>query len=129
MAGTLLQKLLVRLRYPVSLPEEVAFALGLELSNFLTFEEFVKELTCPNCKPKKLVKFMPREEAEEAFRSALRQERFSRNSLFSYYFNHGWLEFVLQFDDQARLRRVYLQYKDIPHDQGLEIPLQQLPNT
>lgn len=122
--SSFIERLIIRFRYPASLPEEIAFALGVEISNHLTFQEFVDRLRSPTCRPTKLIRFMPREEAEEAFESALMRERFTRNSLFSYYFNEGWIEFVLQFDDLARLRRVYLQYKDIPHDQGIEIPLQ-----
>ncbi len=54
-----------------------------------------------------------REEAEDVFRTALRKERFSQNSLFSYHFNGGWMEFMLQFDEQSRLRRIYIQHKDL----------------
>ncbi len=113
-----------RIRYPVSLPEDIAFALGIPLSNHLSFQDFVKQLTCPQCRPTNLLKFMPREKAEEAFGKALRKERFATNSLFSFYFaKEGWVEFVLQFDEKSRLRRVYLQHKQIPHDQGFEIRL------
>ena len=65
---------------------------------------------------------MPREEAEAAFQSAQRKERFGRNSLFSYYFQEGWLEFKLYFDEKARLRRIYLQHKDLNSD-NIEIHL------
>lgn len=66
---------------------------------------------------------MPRNEAEAAFKNASRTERFKQNTLCSYYFNEGWMEFILQFDNQARLRRIYLQHKDIDQDSGVEIPL------
>jgi len=116
---------LVRLRYPVSLPEEIATDLGISVSNFLTFDEFVCQLTSHSCRPRRLLRFMPREEAEAAFQSAQRKERFCRSSLFSYYFHEGWLEFSLYFDEHARLRRIYIQHKDLAREQGIEIPLDQ----
>jgi len=119
----LLYRFLVRFRYPVTLPEDVAMALGIQVSNFITFEEFVSRLTSPNCRPTRLLKFMPREQAEKAFQHAQRKEPFKQNSLFSFYFKEGWLEFILQFDDQSRLRRIYLQHKQIKQDEGIEIPL------
>lgn len=118
-----LYRILIRFRYPVSLPEDVASALGIEVSNFLTFEQFVEYLTGPLCRPTRLTRFMSREKAEEAFQSAQCKESFHQNTLFSYYFSEGWLEFVLQFDEQSRLRRIYLQHKNIQSDTGIEIPL------
>lgn len=114
---------LLRFRYPVTLPEEIATDLGITLSNFLTFEEFVTKLTCRSCQPKHLQRFMPREAAEAAFQSAQRKERFGRSSLFSYYFHEGWLEFSLTFDEQSRLRRIYVQHKKLSKEQGIEIQL------
>ena len=114
---------MLRLRYPVSLPEDIATDLGINASNFLTFQELVYQLTNQKCRPKRLIRFMPREEAEAVFRSALRKEKFKRNSLFSYYFHEGWLEFILQFDEQSRLRRIYLQHKEIQSETGIELLL------
>lgn len=114
---------LIRFRYPVTLPEEIATDLGISVSNFMTFEEFVCKLTCVSCRPKRLKRFMPRDAAEAAFECAQRKERFSKNTLFSYYFHEGWLEFSLHFDDQSRLRRIYLQHKHLAREQGVEIPL------
>lgn len=71
---------------------------------------------------------MPRNIAEAAFERAQRKEKFGRNSLFSYYFNEGWLEFNLHFDEHSRLRRIYLQHKDVDQEQGIEISLQQDPS-
>lgn len=105
--------LFVRFRYPISMPEEVGSDLGINFSNFLTFQEFIGCLTNPLYRPTKLTRFMPRAQAEEHFRCALRKERFSQNSLFSYHFNGGWMEFMLQFDEQARLRRLYILHKDL----------------
>ncbi len=116
-------RLFIRFRYPVSLPEDISEALGIPLSNYLSFEEFVEHLISPTCRVTKLTKFMPREKAEYAFRSALRKERFKQNTLFSYYFSEGWMEFVLQFDEQSRLRRIYLQHQKIQSPLGVEIPL------
>jgi hypothetical protein len=112
-----------RFRYPVSLQEEIATDLGVKVANFLTFEEFVRCLTSPSCRPSHLERFMSRDKAEAAFERAQRKEKFGRSSLYSYYFHEGWLEFSLHFDEQARLRRVYLQHKHIIAEQGIEIPL------
>lgn len=118
---------ILRLRYPVSLPEEIATDLGIMASNFLTFDELVCQLTSMSCRPKKLKRFMLREKAEAAFDSAQRKEKFRRSSLFSYYFHEGWLEFYLHFDEHSRLRRMYLQHKNVAGEQGIEIPLHQDP--
>lgn len=114
-------RLLVRFRYPVSMPEEVASDLGLNISNSLSFQEFIHCLTDPGHRPTKLTRFMPRNEAEEIFRCALRKERFQQNSLFSYHFKNGWMEFILQFDEQSRLRRLYIRHKDLKqkHEIGI----------
>jgi hypothetical protein len=110
----------------VTLPEDVAQALGIELSNYITFDKLVTSLTCPSCQPSKLRKFMNRERAEDAFRNAHSKELFKKNSLFSFYFSEGWIEFSLEFDDQSRLRRLYLHHKSIQQERGIEIPLQSL---
>lgn len=116
-----LARVLVRFRYPVSLPEDVASDIGIDLSNRLTFDELISRLTNPLNAPTKLSRFMLREQAEILFRRALRKECFSHNSLFSYHFNGGWMEFILQFDGESRLRRIYVCHKDL--DQKYEIPI------
>lgn len=116
-----LSRVFVRFRYPVSLPEDVAIDLGLNLSNRLTFDEFISRLTDPLYTPTKLTRFMLREQAEIVFSRALRKERFARDSLFSYHFNGGWMEFILQFDLESRLRRIYICHKDLK--QKYEIPI------
>lgn len=118
-----LARLFLRLRYPMSLPEDIAFSLGIHISNSISFKDFVSCLTCPQARPTRLKKFMPRKLAEEAFKRAPRKECFQNNSHFSFCFNEGWVEFVLQFDDQSRLRRIYLHHRDIANDRGIEIPL------
>lgn len=107
------KRFIIRFRYPVSTPEDVAKDLGLNISNFLPFEQFIDCLLHLPVPPRKLTKFMPREQAESIFRMALRKEKFKQNSLFSYYFNGGWMEFMLQFDEQSRLRRIYIHHKDL----------------
>jgi hypothetical protein len=113
--------LLIRFRYPVSLPEDVASDLGLPLKNSLNFQEFIRCLTDPCQRPTKLTRFMPREQAENIFRLAKRKERFKQNSLFSYHFKGGWMEFNLQFDEQSRLRRLYICHKDLKKKHEISI--------
>lgn len=120
--NTLLQ-IYWRLHYPVSLPEEVAEALGISIVNKLGFNDFITLLTSKETLPTKLLKYMSRVDAEALFDSALRKERFLGHSLFSYYFNKGWLGFYLQFDEQSRLRRVYVQHKKLSLENGLELQL------
>ena len=118
-----LSRFFLRFRYPISMPEDVATALGIHISNYVTFHEFVSHLSCPTCRPTRLSKFMSREKAEEAFFGAPLKEKFRNNTLVSYCFTEGWVEFILQFDDNSKLRRIYLQHKDIKQDCGLEIQL------
>lgn len=114
-------RFLLRFRYPVCLPEEVAHALGVNASNFMTFPQFIRQLSCANFRPSRLYKFMPREKAEEAFRNAHCTEQFRNSTLFSFYFPEGWMEFVLEFDDISRLRRVYMHHKHIKEERGIEL--------
>lgn len=118
-----LYQFILRVRYPISLPEDIALDLGINAPNFLSFEEFVANLTNPLSRPQKVSRFMPREVAESAFQNAQRKEKFSRNSLYSYYMYEGWLEFSLYFDEQSRLRRIYVQHKLLAAERGVEIPL------
>jgi hypothetical protein len=115
--------LFVRFRYPVSLPTEVANALGVEITNHVSFPEMLQLLTSPQCKPTKLQRLMPRDKAERAFAGALRKEALGHCTLFSYYFPGGWMAFELHFDDASLLRRVYIHHKQIPHPRGFELPL------
>ncbi|PJD98174.1 MAG: hypothetical protein CK425_00340 [Parachlamydia sp.] len=117
------RRFLMRFRYPVSLPEDIAQDLGITFSHPPSFDELIKYLIDPRCCPERLKKFMAREDAEAAFDLACRKEKFLQNSLFSYYFTEGWLEFVLQFDNQGRLRRIYVQHQKIQQDEGAEILL------
>lgn len=113
----------LRFRYPVTLPEDIAKALGINVSNHVSFDEFLGFLTNPRCSPTTLEKFMPRNKAENAFKDAQRKDCFRHNSLFSYYFAEGWVEFKLEFDSEERLRRMYILNQRIQEDRGAEIPL------
>lgn len=115
--------LLLRFRFPCTLPSEIGDSLGVDLPRYPTFPQLIQNIS--SCNPTTLHKFMSREEAEGAFTTAQKKERFVGNSLFSYYFNEGWIEFALQFDDNSRLRRLYLNHKSIKEDEGIEIPLHQ----
>lgn len=117
----ILVNFLLRFRFPCTLPSELADSLGVELPRYPTFPQLIDNIS--HCTPTKLHKFMPREEAENLFTTAQRKEQFVGNSMFSYYFNEGWIEFVLQFDERSRLRRLYLHHKSIQEDEGIEIPL------
>ena len=121
-----IERTLLRFRYPVSLPEEVSEALGVPLSNYMSFKDLVKTLSEPLSSPKRLSRFMPRHVAENVFCNAAKQERFCEKTLISYHFPEGWVEFILQFDRESRLRRVYLLHKDIASDQGIELSLSEI---
>ena len=120
-------RLFERLRNPISLPEDIGKDLGIQiLYNGLKFEDCIEKLTLCDCKSKYLTRLMPREEAELLFKSAVRKETFRDTSLFSYYIYNGWLAFKLIFDDQNRLRRVYLQHCSIKCaecDEGVEMKI------
>lgn len=118
-----LTRLICRFRYPVSLPEDVAHDLGMHLPNTLNFQEFLYLLSSPYQRPAKLRKYMSRTLAESTFESALKKESFRSCSLFSYYFNKGWLVFALYFDEDGRLRRIYLQCPACEPIDGFDLPL------
>lgn len=120
-----LTRLISRFRYPVSLPEDVAHDLGMHLPNTLSFSEFLRLLSSPHQRPSKLRKYMSRALAESTFESALKKESFKSCSLFSYYFNKGWLVFALYFDEDSRLRRVYLQCPNCVSIDGFDISLEE----
>ncbi len=119
-------RLLSRFRYPVSLPEDVAHDLGMHLPNSLNFHELLQLLSSPHHRPAKLRKYMTRASAEATFEAALKKETFKSCSLFSYYFNKSWLVFALYFDEDGRLRRVYLQCPLCPGCEsidGFDLPI------
>lgn len=112
-----------RLRHPVSLPEDIAADLGITLSNFLTDDEIVDEMTSSQCCPTRLKRLMSRTRAEAAFHSACRCEKFTHHTLYSYYFRGGWVEIFLKFDDKERLRRLYVNHRAISQAEGYEMNL------
>lgn len=118
-----LSRLVCRFRYPVSLPEDVANDLGMHLPNSLKLHDFIELLSSPQNRPKNLHKLMPREQAEEAFGSALKKESFKSCSLFSYDFNKNWLVIALYYDENERLRRLHLQCPACADLDGFDIPL------
>ena len=71
-----------RFRYPVSLPEDVAKDLGMDLPNNIKFQKLIDLLATPGQRPAKLRKYMPRVSAESTFESALKKETFKSCSLF-----------------------------------------------
>lgn len=105
-----LSRLMSRFRHPNSLPEDIANDLGITLSNHYSCEKLLELLASPQCKPTKLYWMMSRHEAEASFRFFLKKEQFKSSTLFSYYFNKGWVIFSLYYDHLQRLRRVHLQY-------------------
>lgn len=119
-------KFFCRFKHPISFPEDIGKDLGIQiLYKGINFQNCIEYLIDPRYKPKNLIKFMPRAEAESKLRLAIRKERFKNSSLFSYHVFHGWLAFKLVFDNQNRLRRLYLQHKDLKTltDEGIEIKL------
>lgn len=70
---------------------------------------------------------MPRKEAEQAFKAALKRVRQKDRSIYSYYFNNGWVEFSLIFDQDGRLRHLFMKHNDAFFEKGIEIPLESTP--
>lgn len=120
-------RLFQRIRNPISLPEDIGRDLGIQvLYNELSFQDCIQKLIAKDCNSKFLEKFMPRQQVESLFKSAVRKEIFNDTSLFSYYVYDGWLTFKLIFDDKSLLRRVYLQHKALnldEHEEGVEMCL------
>lgn len=114
-------QILFRFRYPFSSPRDIGGDLGIPLPGNLEFNEFLTYLLHPSQQSTRLIRFMPRKEAESMFQSAIRKECFKLNSLFSYYFNGGWVEFMLQFDAESRLRRLYIRHKQLKHLHEIKI--------
>ena len=113
-----------RFSYPVSLPEDIGSALGVTVPPYLKFYDFLAFLSAPSCRPTKLCRFMPRDAAEKVFKdSAVYTEIFANSTVCSYCFKDGWVEIVLHFDRDSRLRRIYVQHSSISDDDGIELPL------
>ncbi len=120
--GPKISRFLSRFRYPFSLPEDLAFDLGIPLQNKLKFTEVIDFLASPQCCPKTICKYMPRDQAEAAFRRFVKKEHFPYASLFSYHLNRGWVIVMLYFDTSLRLQRLSLQ---CPLSfEGFDLPLE-----
>lgn len=125
-----LRRLMMRWRHPFCLPEEVLSVLGLESPSLtLSFDELMHFLSSAECQPQNLMRYMSRVDAEAVFSEALKKERFNNETLFSFYFAESWVEFILHFDSESKLRRVYLQYNGLDDDEGIEINLPRKPQT
>lgn len=127
--STRFSRLLMRFRYPVALPVDVAEALGIEESCFLSLDTLLNCIKNGEYSPKNIQKYMLREDAEALFSQASCAEHFPRNTLFAFQFNKQWLEFSLQFDEDSRLRRLYLRHPSLPEENGIEIPLGGIPSV
>lgn len=114
---------MMRFRFPFSRPDEVAEALGVDLPRCGTIEGFITHLLQKGTYPRNLMKNMNRKEAESFFNTALKKEHFKQKTLISYLFSQGWLELMLLFDDNGKLRRMYIYHKATRSSQGVEIPL------
>ena len=106
-----LTTLVARIWYPVALPEDIAHCFGLKVSNFLPLEELIRILSKSQSYTAFLSRYMPRDIAESVFRQATSIESYGEKTIISYYFIGGWIEYVLQFDREDRLRRVYLSHR------------------
>lgn len=122
-----LMRLMSRFRYPVSMPEDIAKDLGIRIPATVSFKIFLGLLSAASSRSTKLRRLMPRRQAEAAFQNALKKEMFSSCSLFSYYFNQGWVVIALYFDDGARLRRAYFQCPACESMQGFDLLLEEEP--
>lgn len=116
-------RLISRLKHPVSLPEEVAFDLGIVLSNRLNYQQLTDLFRQEKLIPSKLHRFMSRQLAEQSFVHAVKIERFCRESHFSYCFDGNWIDFTLHFDQNDQLRRLYVHCCGMAIDEQQEIDL------
>jgi hypothetical protein len=123
------RRLLIRLRHPISLPEEIARDLGIPISNYLDYQQLTHFIRQGGLTPTKLHKFMARDVAEAAFDHAIKVEKFCRESHFSYCFNDHWMDFTLHFDQNDQLRRLYFHCCGMSFDEQQEILLSSLVNV
>lgn len=110
------------LRYPISAPQDVLLALGME-SDFsdLDFHHFLKKIVTRI--PRRVYRDMSRDEAERSFSTAYKKEVFHTTTHASYCFIQGWLEFVLEFDKNRHLRRLYVHHSLLSGAQSIELEL------
>jgi hypothetical protein len=103
-----LGRLVKRFQYPNSWVKDVAEDLGFSISHGAPFEALIEHINTPHFRPGSLYLSMPRKLAEGAFQRALKKEVYQSCSLFSYYFDGGWLVMALHFDQAQRLSKVYV---------------------
>jgi hypothetical protein len=118
----LMKSLIIRFRYPVSIPQDVADALGVHITNRYSAQELVDTLMNQDLKPTRLARLMPRIIAEDVFKAALK-EKFHLKTICSFYLNNVRLVFILEFDHDSQLRRVYMNHKEIKLRNANEYPL------
>ena len=111
------------LKHPISLPEDIGYALSFPVSNFVSTSELLTILKSDGFMPHNLSRFMQREKAELYFHKAITKDYFMDRSIFSYSFHNNFVEFVLEFDADSRLRRLYLRHDSILMQKGKELPL------
>ncbi len=112
----------VRMRYPYALPSDIGTSLGQSIDDSITFPLLLKILSNLQ-EPRSLARFMNRDRAEKSFILATRCERFTTSTLYSFRFNEGWIEFELHFDEEDKLRRLFILHKEIVSCDRIEIPL------
>ncbi len=120
-------RLFCQFKYPLSLPDEVALAIGMRQANFIPFDLLCKTITPPRDAPKALKKYMNRKEAEKVFKSALSRKFEPLQSHFSYTVDGTTVNFTLHFDQNERLRRLVVQREEIYFAKGIDIPLETSP--
>lgn len=108
-----LRTALIRIRYPRSMPEDIAAALGISSDQPVDWQQVLSHLQGSGWAPPRLHRLMARVHAEAAFSSALQIEEFTHTALCSYHLAGGWLTFDLHFDLDQRLRRLYVRHPSL----------------
>lgn len=119
----LILDLVHRFSHPGSLPNDVAYDLGLEVYGRLSVNELLQMLKNPT----HLKKYMKKGLADQLFVHAQRKDIFKLTSRFTYFFNQGLLEFVLDFDSDEQLRRAYATFHNSKGNLMVELPLPTTP--
>ncbi len=115
-----ISRIFAHLRHPVSLPQDLSKALGIPLSNRISFDDLISCLRGSCCS---LKRGMPRQEVERRFSTACRVEIFRHHALFAYFFKGRWLEVSAKYDLKGRLSHLYVLHELIPEERGIEVHL------